>query len=98
MKAGGEDEWSATAKSKNPARECINTKTIFCLPNVAHVKAFGPLKYIAENDIAVSELTYKKQLAPYQKDQLSTYMDTVVRKRLGVIPDKVHFGGNFIRF
>lgn len=36
---------------------------------------------------------YNKFVQPQNDDTLSSYMDTVVRKKLGIIPDKVKFGG-----
>lgn len=49
------------------------------------------IQYIFINKL---DRLYRRFVAPLQTDQLSNYMDTVVRQKLGIIPSHVKFGGS----
>ncbi|PAV70994.1 hypothetical protein WR25_17160 [Diploscapter pachys] len=65
------------------------------------VSWYNILKYSGQDDWSITrekrskedvDRLYRRFVAPLQTDQLSDYMDTVVRQKLGIIPEHVKFG------
>ncbi|PAV80635.1 hypothetical protein WR25_12651 [Diploscapter pachys] len=84
------------------ATNCWGTMEDLIGVETADVSWYNILKYGGQDDWSITrakrskedvlDRLYRRFVAPLQTDQLSNYMDTVVRQKLGIIPSSVKFG------
>ncbi|VDO87352.1 unnamed protein product [Heligmosomoides polygyrus] len=78
-----QNQWARATTCWSNMEELIEAET-------SGVSWYNILKYGGQDDW--SKKRRKRSLFTFQRDALSSYMDTTVRAKLGIIPDSVKFG------